>query len=43
MYIGKILMYLTWPILIVLSYLLVRFALKKFDKNRKSEEVENQV
>jgi len=42
MYIGKILMYLTWPILIVLSYLLVRIALKKFDKNRKSEEVETQ-
>ena len=43
MYIGEILMYLTWPLLIVVSYFLVRVALKKFEKNMKTEEVEPEV
>ena len=43
MYIGEILMYLAWPLLIVISYYLVRFTLKRFEKNRKPEEVETQV
>jgi hypothetical protein len=43
MYIGELLMYLTWPVLIVISYFLVRFALKRFEKNRNAGEVENQA
>lgn len=40
---GKILMYLTWPLLIVVSYFLIRFALKRFEKNRKAEEAGTQA
>ncbi len=43
MYIGELLMYLTWPLLIVVSYFLIRFTLKRFEKNRKTGEAGNQV
>ena len=42
MYFGEILMYLTWPLLIVVSYFMVRFALKRFEKNRNAEEAGTQ-
>jgi hypothetical protein len=32
MYISSILWYLSWPIFIILSYYLIRYALKKFEK-----------
>lgn len=32
MYLSSILFYLTWPLLIVVSYYLIRFALKKYEK-----------
>ena len=33
MYIGQILGYLSWPFLILVSYLCVRWALRIFEKN----------
>ncbi len=42
MYIGEILMYLTWPLLILLSYFLIRFMLNRFEKNRSAGDIENQ-
>jgi hypothetical protein len=36
MYIGAIIGYLSWPIMIVLSYLAVRSALKYFEKQAAS-------
>lgn len=38
MYIEQILWVLSWPVLIWLSYQLVKVALKKFEKNEKAEE-----
>jgi hypothetical protein len=32
MYITSILFYLTWPALIIVSYFLILFALKRFEK-----------
>lgn len=32
MYLTSILFYLTWPLLIVISYFLIRLALKQFEK-----------
>lgn len=39
MYIGAIIGYLSWPVMILLSYLAVRWALRYFEK-RASEEAE---
>jgi hypothetical protein len=36
MYLGAIIGYLSWPIMIVLSYLAVRMALKYFEKQAAS-------
>jgi hypothetical protein len=33
MYISSILWYLSWPVLIIVSYYLIRFALKRFEKH----------
>jgi hypothetical protein len=33
MYIKEILWFLTWPLLIVVAYYVIRFALKKFESN----------
>ena len=38
MYIGPILGYLSWPFMILVSYLAVRWALRRFEKNYKAEE-----
>jgi len=43
MYIGEFLMYLTWPLLITVSYFLIRFTLKRFEKKRKAGEAGNRV
>jgi hypothetical protein len=43
MYIGALVMYLTWPLLIVVSYFLIRITLKRFEKNRKAGETGSQV
>ena len=32
MYLSSILFYLTWPLLIVVSYYLIKFALRKFEE-----------
>ena len=32
MYLSSILFYLTWPVLIVVSYYLIKFALRKFEE-----------
>ena len=39
MYIGAIIGYLSWPVMILLSYLAVRWALRYFEK-RASEEAD---
>jgi hypothetical protein len=36
MYLGAIIGYLSWPLLIFLSYLAVRWALKYFEKQQAS-------
>lgn len=36
MYISSILFYLTWPALILVSFYLIRFALRKFEKKPES-------
>jgi len=41
MYIGSILGYLSWPFLIMVSYLAIRWALRIFDRNYKPMEGEN--
>lgn len=33
MYIREILLYLTWPAVVIISYFAVRWALNKFEKN----------
>jgi len=38
MYIGAIIGYLSWPIMILLSYQAVRWALKYFEKRAAMEE-----
>jgi len=38
MYIGEILMYLTWPLLIAISYFAVRWMLRRFEINLQKEE-----
>lgn len=40
MYIGSILGYLSWPFLILVSYLVVRWALRIFERNYKPMEEE---
>lgn len=37
MYIGAIIGYLSWPVMILLSYLAVRWALKYFEKQATEE------
>jgi len=37
MYIGAILGYLSWPFMIVVSYLAVRWALRFFEKRRAAD------
>ena len=36
MYVGAIIGYLSWPLMILVSYLAVRWALKIFEKNQDS-------
>ncbi len=38
MYTGAIIGYLSWPFMILVSYLAVRWALRKFEKRYQSEE-----
>ena len=38
MYIKEILWFLTWPLLIVVAYYVIRFALKKFEANLPDKE-----
>jgi hypothetical protein len=43
MYISSILWLFTWPVIIILSYLFIRLALKKYEKlskGKKSEKTE---
>lgn len=37
MYLTSILFYLTWPVLILVSYYLIKFAVKKMEKKWESE------
>jgi uncharacterized membrane protein YjfL (UPF0719 family) len=37
MYLDKIMWFLAWPAMIILSYFLVVFTLKKFDKQIKND------
>jgi hypothetical protein len=37
MYIGQVIGYLSWPFMILVSYLAVRWALKVFEKKRAGE------
>ncbi len=39
MYLREILMYLSWPVTLIVSYQLIKVALKKFEK--KQESVDN--
>lgn len=41
MYISNIIGYLTWPAIIILSYWMIRWALKRFEK-KLAEDSENQ-
>lgn len=41
MYSGAILGYLSWPIIILLSYVLVRWALKYFERRVENEQEED--
>jgi hypothetical protein len=41
MYIKEILWLLTWPLLIAVSYYLIRLALKKFDEHLPPKEDES--
>lgn len=34
MYLSAILWFLTWPLLIIVSYVLIRMALKNFEKKK---------
>ncbi len=40
MYIGAILSYLSWPFMIVVSYLAVRWALRYFEKKHAADSAE---
>ena len=40
MYIGAIIGYLSWPFMIVVSYLAVRWALRVFEKRRAAQSNE---
>ena len=40
MYISSIIGYLTWPALIILSYYMILWALKKFDRKLAEDEGE---
>ncbi len=40
MYLQSILGYLSWPFMIFISYLLVRWALRRFEKRVAAEESE---
>lgn len=38
MYIGAIIGYFAWPFMILVSYMAVRWALRRFEKRYQSEE-----
>ena len=38
MYLHSIIIYFVWPVLILVSYLVIRFALKKLDKKDENKE-----
>ena len=40
MYIGQVIGYLSWPFMIVVSYLAVRWALRIFEKKQAEETAE---
>jgi hypothetical protein len=37
MYLSSILFYLTWPLLIIVSYYLIRYALRQYEKTERKQ------
>jgi hypothetical protein len=42
MYLGSVLGYLSWPFMILVSYLAVRWALRVFERRRAAGETQEQ-
>lgn len=40
MYIQEILWLFSWPVFILISYYVIRYAIRKFEKKNKAEQVE---